>query len=123
VFGEQLTTIAALHRRLSPWKMLLHWFITFWGNLAGSLFVMAIIFGYGGGFSHQARLASNIPTRHRGQLAGLSGRVPVIHGQGVLEQSRRHLVPHLRICVRWLRSCSVLHLTFLLKNSWADLRN
>jgi formate/nitrite transporter len=31
--------------------MLLHWFITFWGNLAGSLFVMAIIIGYGGTFS------------------------------------------------------------------------
>jgi formate/nitrite transporter len=25
--------------------MLLHWFVTFWGNLAGSLFVVAIIFG------------------------------------------------------------------------------
>nr|POE82243.1 putative formate transporter [Quercus suber] len=46
----QITTIAALHRRLSPLKMLLHWFITFWGNLAGSLFVMAIITGYGGVF-------------------------------------------------------------------------
>nr|POF16355.1 putative formate transporter [Quercus suber] len=31
--------------------MLLHWFITFWGNLAGSLFVMAIITGYGDVFS------------------------------------------------------------------------
>lgn len=50
MFGEQLTTIAALHRRISPWKMLLHWFITFWGNLAGSLFVMAVIIGYGGIF-------------------------------------------------------------------------
>jgi len=30
--------------------MLLHWFITFWGNLAGSLFVMAIIVGYAGTF-------------------------------------------------------------------------
>jgi formate/nitrite transporter len=27
--------------------MLLHWFITFWGNLCGSLFVVAIILGYG----------------------------------------------------------------------------
>ncbi len=25
--------------------MLLHWFLCFWGNLAGSLFTMAIIFG------------------------------------------------------------------------------
>jgi formate/nitrite transporter len=30
--------------------MLLHWFVTFWGNLAGSLFVMALITGYGGVF-------------------------------------------------------------------------
>ena len=30
--------------------MLAHWFITFWGNLAGSLFVMAILTGYGGIF-------------------------------------------------------------------------
>jgi formate/nitrite transporter FocA (FNT family) len=34
--------------------MLLHWFVTFWGNLAGSLFVMAIIIGYGGTFSQPA---------------------------------------------------------------------
>ncbi|EMC97653.1 hypothetical protein BAUCODRAFT_107340 [Baudoinia panamericana UAMH 10762] len=46
------TTIAVLHRRLSPLKMLMHWFITFFGNLAGSLFVMAIIIGYGGVFSN-----------------------------------------------------------------------
>lgn len=31
--------------------MLLHWFITFWGNLAGSLFITALIIGYGGTFS------------------------------------------------------------------------
>lgn len=31
--------------------MLLHWFVTFWGNLAGSLFVVAIITGYGDVFS------------------------------------------------------------------------
>jgi len=49
-----LTTISVLHRRLSPWKMLLHWFVTFWGNLAGSLFIMAIIIGYGGTFSQPA---------------------------------------------------------------------
>ncbi|KAK4575222.1 hypothetical protein LTR86_001074 [Recurvomyces mirabilis] len=42
------TTISVLHRRLSPLKMLQHWTITFFGNLAGSLFVMAIIIGYGG---------------------------------------------------------------------------
>ncbi|SMR64127.1 unnamed protein product [Zymoseptoria tritici ST99CH_3D1] len=46
-----ITTIAALQRRISIPKMLLHWFVTFWGNLAGSLFVVAIITGYGGVFS------------------------------------------------------------------------
>ncbi|KAJ5142435.1 uncharacterized protein N7515_001222 [Penicillium bovifimosum] len=45
------TTVAVLHRRL-PWsKMLIHWVVTFLGNLAGSLFVVAIIFGYGNVFS------------------------------------------------------------------------
>ena len=34
--------------------MLLHWTITFWGNLAGSLFVVAIITGYGGVFDSAA---------------------------------------------------------------------
>ncbi|KAF2464242.1 formate/nitrite transporter family protein [Lindgomyces ingoldianus] len=45
------TTVSVLHRRLSVYNMLLHWFITFWGNLAGSLFIVAIIFGYGEVFS------------------------------------------------------------------------
>ncbi|EYE93198.1 formate/nitrite transporter family protein [Aspergillus ruber CBS 135680] len=45
------TTVAVLNRKLSWWRMLVHWFVTFWGNLAGSLFVMALIFGYGGVFS------------------------------------------------------------------------
>lgn len=31
--------------------MLLHWLLTFFGNLAGSLFVVAIIFGYGHTFA------------------------------------------------------------------------
>lgn len=39
------TTVAVLHRKLSWWRMLTHWFLTFWGNLAGSLFVVAIIYG------------------------------------------------------------------------------
>lgn len=39
------TTVAVLNRKLSWWRMLVHWFVTFWGNLAGSLFVMALIFG------------------------------------------------------------------------------
>lgn len=50
----QFTTVAVLHRRLSLPKMLLHWFITFWGNLAGSLFIVAIITGYGGVFDSAA---------------------------------------------------------------------
>ncbi|KNB04805.1 hypothetical protein FOXG_19675 [Fusarium oxysporum f. sp. lycopersici 4287] len=45
------TLVAVLHRRLPVRKMLLHWFLCFWGNLAGSLFMVAIIFGYGGIFS------------------------------------------------------------------------
>ncbi|PYI09550.1 Formate/nitrite transporter [Aspergillus sclerotiicarbonarius CBS 121057] len=45
------TTVAALQRQLPWYKMLLHWFVTFWGNLCGSLFLVAIIFGYGEVFS------------------------------------------------------------------------
>ncbi|KAK3393408.1 Formate/nitrite transporter-domain-containing protein [Podospora didyma] len=44
------TTVAAFHKRLSVPRMLLHWFICFWGNLAGSLFVTICIIGYGGVF-------------------------------------------------------------------------
>lgn len=39
-----------LQRRLPIWKLLRHWTVTFLGNLAGSLFVVAIITGYGGVF-------------------------------------------------------------------------
>ncbi|KAJ5151338.1 uncharacterized protein N7482_010590 [Penicillium canariense] len=45
------TTVAALQRRLPWWKMLIHWAVTFLGNLAGSLFLVVIIFGYGEVFS------------------------------------------------------------------------
>ncbi|EME44872.1 hypothetical protein DOTSEDRAFT_87377 [Dothistroma septosporum NZE10] len=48
------TTIAALQRRISVWKMLMHWFITFWGNLAGSLFIVGLITGYGEVFNAAA---------------------------------------------------------------------
>ncbi|KAH7136286.1 Formate/nitrite transporter-domain-containing protein [Dactylonectria macrodidyma] len=44
------TMVSVLHGRLPARKMLLHWFLCFFGNLAGSLFTMAIIFGYGGVF-------------------------------------------------------------------------
>lgn len=46
-----LTTVAALQRRISPVRMLLHWFVTFWGNLAGSLFIVGLITGYGETFN------------------------------------------------------------------------
>ena len=39
------TTVSMLQRRLSPWKALLHWFITFFGNLAGSLFIVGLMTG------------------------------------------------------------------------------
>ncbi|EEA24019.1 hypothetical protein TMatcc_007095 [Talaromyces marneffei ATCC 18224] len=45
------TTMAALQRRLPWYKMLIHWFVTFLGNLCGSLFMVAIILGYGQVFS------------------------------------------------------------------------
>ncbi|GAB7343063.1 hypothetical protein MBLNU457_1149t1 [Dothideomycetes sp. NU457] len=54
------TTVSCLHRRLSPLKMLMHWFICFWGNLAGSLFVAGILTGYGGAFSSAAYKAEVI---------------------------------------------------------------
>ena len=41
----QYTTVATLHGRLPVPRMLLHWTITFLGNLAGALFMVAIIFG------------------------------------------------------------------------------
>lgn len=44
------TTLSVVHRRLSVLKMLQHWVVTFFGNLAGSLFVVALITGYGGVF-------------------------------------------------------------------------
>ncbi|KAG5809981.1 hypothetical protein H9Q74_010266 [Fusarium xylarioides] len=44
------TLTAVLQGRLPIRKMLLHWFLCFFGNLAGSLFVMSIIMGYGGVF-------------------------------------------------------------------------
>lgn len=37
--------VAVLNGKLSVWRMLLHWFLCFFGNLLGSLFIMAIIIG------------------------------------------------------------------------------
>jgi len=56
----QYTTVSALHRRLNPLKMLMHWVICFFGNLAGSLFVAGILTGYGGTFSSAAYKAEVI---------------------------------------------------------------
>lgn len=42
---------ALIQRKISILQLLQHWFLTFFGNLAGSLFFMAIITGYGGTFS------------------------------------------------------------------------
>jgi hypothetical protein len=39
------TTLAFIHGRISIFKMLQHWVLTFFGNLAGALFMVAIIFG------------------------------------------------------------------------------
>ncbi|KAM5352977.1 hypothetical protein ACJ41O_005699 [Fusarium nematophilum] len=47
---NMFTFVAVLNGRLSIWRMLLHWFLCFFGNLSGSLFVMAVIVGYGGIF-------------------------------------------------------------------------
>lgn len=40
------TTISVLHRRLNPLKALMHWTVTFFGNLCGSLFVVGLMAGY-----------------------------------------------------------------------------
>lgn len=40
-----VTSAAFIQGRISFWKMLYHWTFCFFGNLAGALFVMAIIFG------------------------------------------------------------------------------
>lgn len=50
----QYTTLSTLHRRTSPWKMLMHWALTFFGNLAGALFIVGVIIGHGGVFNDAA---------------------------------------------------------------------
>ncbi|KAI4725944.1 Formate/nitrite transporter [Aureobasidium sp. EXF-10728] len=54
------TTMSTLHRRTSVLQMLQHWALTFIGNLAGSLFVMAIVVGYGGILSDSASASQTI---------------------------------------------------------------
>ncbi|KAH7030731.1 putative formate/nitrite transporter [Microdochium trichocladiopsis] len=74
------TTLAVLHRRLSLPRMLLHWVLTFWGNLAGALIVVILIFGAGGVFakdpyrSHVAEFATGkqvTPEFHQVFLRGV----------------------------------------------------
>ncbi|KID91421.1 Formate/nitrite transporter [Metarhizium guizhouense ARSEF 977] len=63
------TTVAVLQRRLSWSKMLLHWLVTFLGNLAGSLFVVAVIFGYGETFSAEPYRAEVVAFATRKQVS------------------------------------------------------
>lgn len=46
-------TTAYLHRRVTIVDVLKNWLVSFFGNLAGLLFFMAIITGYGGIFSEE----------------------------------------------------------------------
>ncbi|KAH0019905.1 Formate/nitrite transporter, partial [Aureobasidium melanogenum] len=54
------TTLSTLHRRTSILQMLQHWVLSFFGNLAGSLFVMAILIGYAGILSDAAYASQTI---------------------------------------------------------------
>lgn len=65
----QLTTVATLQRRTPWWKTLSHWGITFLGNLAGSLFVTAVLFAYGGVFKDPAYKAEAIAFAEKKQVA------------------------------------------------------
>lgn len=128
----QFTMTSVLHGRLPARKMLLHWFLCFFGNLAGSLFVMAIIMGCKispisatwelkltesnrwrcfrcfslqgrGDFFHNQEannpaVASDLPARHRLQLARVSGRLPRNSGKGFELKGHRNVVAHL--CIR-----------------------
>ncbi|KAK4195885.1 putative transporter [Triangularia verruculosa] len=51
--SNMITGISWMHGRLPLKNLLLHWFLCFWGNMAGALFVMAIIVGYGGVFDNE----------------------------------------------------------------------
>lgn len=43
-------TVAILHRRITVLDLCKIWFVSFFGNLAGTIFMVAIVFGYGGVF-------------------------------------------------------------------------
>ncbi|CBY00693.1 hypothetical protein IAQ61_011601 [Plenodomus lingam] len=63
------TTVAALHGRISVLKMLRHWFVTFWGNLAGCLFVCCVIVGYGGLFEGELYHEESLLFAYKKQIA------------------------------------------------------
>ncbi|KAH7113706.1 Formate/nitrite transporter [Dactylonectria estremocensis] len=66
---NMFTFVAVLSGKLSIWRMLLHWFLCFFGNLAGCLFVMAIIVGYGGIFDADVYKNEIIALTTKKQLA------------------------------------------------------
>ncbi|KAK3989887.1 Formate/nitrite transporter-domain-containing protein [Cladorrhinum sp. PSN332] len=51
--SNMISGIAYLHGRLPLSKLLRHWVLAFLGNMAGALFVMAVIVGYGGVFDNE----------------------------------------------------------------------
>ena len=65
--------VAVLHLRLSIPKMLIHWIITFFGNLAGSLFVVTLITGYGGilMLQHTNQKSTRLSSPNKSHLDGI----------------------------------------------------
>lgn len=73
-------TIAFLHRRVSVWDVVRSWVVSFLGNLAGTLFFMGIIAGYGGIFQEDpyrqqsitmAVMKTQVPGWHQIFLRGI----------------------------------------------------
>jgi hypothetical protein len=126
-----VTSAAFIQGRISIWKMLYHWTFCFFGNLAGALFVMAIIFGCKSrssplhlafstdlrrrrrlrrrpvpgkrhrlcdGDTNQAAVASDLPARHRVQLARVPSAVLRGASQGPCLKGHWHVVSHLLFC-------------------------
>ncbi|EKD14931.1 uncharacterized protein L3040_005007 [Drepanopeziza brunnea f. sp. 'multigermtubi'] len=74
------STVAWLHRRCSFLDLLKTWFVSFFANLAGVLFFMAILTGYGGTFDkgayrdealNFARVKAVVPEWHQIFLKGI----------------------------------------------------
>ncbi|KAK4647974.1 uncharacterized protein QC761_106050 [Podospora bellae-mahoneyi] len=66
--SNMITGIAWMHRRLPLKNLLMHWFLCFWGNMAGALFVMAVIVGYGGVFDNEIFKQQAIATAQLKQI-------------------------------------------------------